>query len=76
MPGRSPPSPPPIPDNIGIGNNGFWLQPSIIGGGVAACMGEFAVGSGEGAVCIDPSGELFSALAGGRIILGDLLISP
>ncbi len=50
MPGGGPPSPPPIPDSRGIGNSGFWPQPSMIGGGVAACMGEFAVGRGDGAV--------------------------
>jgi len=28
-------------------------------------------GRGEGAVWIDPSGELFSARAGGRMVLGE-----
>ena len=34
-------------------------------------IGEWIGGSGDGAVWIDPSGELLSALAGGRMVSGE-----
>ena len=53
-------------------NRLFWgCQPSRRGGGVADWTGEWMGGRGEGAVWIDPSGELFSARAGGRMVLGE-----
>ena len=36
---------------------------------ILTCTGEVADGRGEGAVCIDPSGELLSIRAGGRMLL-------
>ena len=71
MPGGGPANDP--PGSNGIWNNGFGLQPSITGGGVAACIGELADGRGEGAVWMEPSGELLSILAGGRMFSGDPL---